>query len=308
MNLKVYRLAISLLFLLTLFLLALYLARAEKNSVSHEVESSGAIEQSISTGHPLSSNLNNQYIFEWPPIARAADSYAQWIMALMGIFATILSAIAVFLLFKTLKATNQATSHAFDTLKVAQNTLKEAKENSKAELRPYLDLQITKLEVFFDEAWGIPSFPAFHFNFDYVIKNHGPTPAKSVKIEIQDFTGRFTFMRLAPGPRLERFHGRRTREAFIGVISSGAQIERSEQSLLFIEDYDGDGQSITPIQPFLDLKFKISFQDVFNRQIIDYVSGSIVVSIPDFLSLPLLQEPPAFRVAGEYPLNGEDIL
>ena len=112
------------------------------------------------------------------------DGWAQWVMALTGVGALILSALAVWLLKKTLEATRLAATHAEGVLDEARRTTSAA-EATVAETKRIGEAQTSAYLYVDDTDCGQLALGEEAVTVSINIRNYGQSPAKNVFVEIE---------------------------------------------------------------------------------------------------------------------------
>lgn len=116
------------------------------------------------------------------------DTWPQWIMAVTGVFAFFLSALAVWLLKRTLDATRDAlkeaklgTEAATDAAVAAQRANEIAAATASIDQRPWLAIGTPKINYIYVAPWGLDGMAwMMWMNIEWTLQNTGKTPAVGV--------------------------------------------------------------------------------------------------------------------------------
>lgn len=103
------------------------------------------------------------------------DGVAQWVIAMTGVLALLISAWAVWLLKKTLEATRDAVQQAEEGTKAAKAAVDETRNTAKHELRAYLAFDGAALDA--------------SLRFSCRFFNYGSTPARDVVVAMRTGVG-----------------------------------------------------------------------------------------------------------------------
>ena len=99
------------------------------------------------------------------------NTATDWIIAATSIFASLLSAVAVYLLWRTLVATSHAVEQAHFANLTAERSIQSARELGQAQVRAYLS--VSRATVTLSESGC---------NFEVAYTNIGASPARNVVI------------------------------------------------------------------------------------------------------------------------------
>lgn len=77
----------------------------------------------------------------WETYTSPTDTYAQWIMAILAVAATIVTAVGVYLVYRTLREAQRTTKAAIDAARAAQESVDEARNAAKISER---SLRVTR--------------------------------------------------------------------------------------------------------------------------------------------------------------------
>lgn len=107
-------------------------------------------------------------MWDWRPyvVITPGDTLAQWGMAIFGVIATILSGIAVFLLWKTLQITRAAVREAENATRTAHDAVSVTRDTARQQMRAYIGIKKAWMQWLGQELWAIVAF-----------ENMGQTPA-----------------------------------------------------------------------------------------------------------------------------------
>lgn len=111
--------------------------------------------------------------------AQSSMSLSTMIMALVSVPSLVIAIVGVYMLAKTLRYTRNASNHAAETLRIAQDTLEESRLNSQRELRAYIAIKTMSAKD--KRVWR----DTFCLGIQMV--NLGQTPANNVRFYYKFF-------------------------------------------------------------------------------------------------------------------------
>lgn len=161
------------------------------------------------------------------------DTIAQWLMAVFGVVATVISGFAVLLVHDTLKETRKATSFAEQSAAAANDAASQARETNRIaerasilENRPWIEiseLEISQLNIFEKPHPYITTRYGLSYSGSYRIRNLGKTPAIDVySAQVYSIREQIPTLKEAIDFVLQRLEGHEPR-FFQGILGPGAE-------------------------------------------------------------------------------------
>ncbi|MDE0921354.1 MAG: hypothetical protein OSA96_00045 [Aurantimonas coralicida] len=165
------------------------------------------------------------------------DGIAQWVMAISGVLALLLSAWAVWLLARTLEATRSAVKAADDAVTVTRDI-------GQAQVRAYIAVGDLRVDKF-----AIGMVPVVSFT----IKNVGQSPARRFQIVTRVLRDR------GPFPTKLRFSGEKWDGMRIDIPAGGTSSQETELSLLNSGIYEEFRSSQRTLTAFGLIRYRTVF-------------------------------------------------
>lgn len=120
-------------------------------------------------------------VFDWGAFVSAKDTLAQWLMAILGVIATGISIMAVYLLKRTLEATRLAVNQAEEGTRAAHVGAEAAREANKITREAYMAQQRPWLRWEIIQPISINRHGnSLRVDISAVLENFGNTPARNV--------------------------------------------------------------------------------------------------------------------------------
>ena len=129
--------------------------------------------------------IPNEPLWDWRPyvVVTPGDTLAQWVIAMLGIAATVISGVAVYLVWKTLKATRDTLNEAREATKAAMQSADAARDMLHAE-RAWVvqtSFEVNELVNYWTSDGEIKHSIGFVFQF----MNVGRSPARNVELDVK---------------------------------------------------------------------------------------------------------------------------